>query len=444
MASTQSQYVVPRDFTSNTLGAAFLLPYYPNSMVISLDGSTIYMGSSSGLMVLSAINTLALTRQDITSPGIVLGVSPDGNTVVLTDPVRQTITLENNTGGVITTFGGVGTHAVWAPDGQTLYITTGTVTTPANGTTPAVIAPSNQVLVYSNFTGWTQVTNSVPALDATVTVPSVGAYFAGSTTTARGYCAISTPTTTNGVTSMTNVFYPPADMAAVPTDRIAATNNGLHILGATVTPPRPPKTILNDLLVTIPIQQLPAAARVSVGDYYHSQPRADVLKCTLDHGADSSDGDLDHGSHSYVGLGPRLRHLHRLGWRPASLCTRGEWAGHNDLREALRNRDGAHHRCRKRRQHGVLRQHLGRQPGPHHHPHSAGGFVHAGSEPAGRQRRNRAGEHDGAEASQDHLDNKSEIPMALCQAASSLDRGLSRVRRGVLSGCYGRWRRALR
>jgi hypothetical protein len=101
------------------------------------------------------------------------------------------------------------------------------------------------VLVYSTFTGWTQLTNTVAAMDVTSTVPSVGAYFAGSTTTARGYCASSTP---NGPTSASNVFYPAADSAPVPTDRIAATNDGEHILGATATP----KAALNDLLVRIP------------------------------------------------------------------------------------------------------------------------------------------------------------------------------------------------
>jgi trimeric autotransporter adhesin len=238
MASTQSLYVVPMDFTSNVEGTPFLLPYPPNSMVISNDGSTIYLGSSTGLMVLNAVNSLSLTRTDTTSPGTVLAVSPDNNTVVLTDPVRQTITLESSSGSVLTTYGGVGTHAVWAPDSQTLYVTTGT----------------EGVLVYSVFTGWTPVTNTVPALDVAVTVPSAGAYFAGTTTTARGFCPISTPTTGPGGTSESNAFYPPADTSAVTTDRLAATDNGLHIIGATVKP----TATLNDLLVHIPVGACPS------------------------------------------------------------------------------------------------------------------------------------------------------------------------------------------
>jgi hypothetical protein len=59
MASTQSLYMEARDFTQPGAGAPFLLPYVPNSMVISNDGSTIYMGSSTALMVLNAVNTLS-------------------------------------------------------------------------------------------------------------------------------------------------------------------------------------------------------------------------------------------------------------------------------------------------------------------------------------------------------------------------------------------------
>ena len=119
MGSTQSRLLVSKDFTSNVASQPYQLPYTPNSMVLSNDGTTIYLGSPQGLMVVSAVNSLAITRTDITSPGTVLSVSPDNGTVVLTDPTRQTITLESSAGGVITTYGGVGTHVEWAPDSQT-------------------------------------------------------------------------------------------------------------------------------------------------------------------------------------------------------------------------------------------------------------------------------------------------------------------------------------
>jgi len=232
MASTQSQYVIARDFTQPALGQPLQLPYLPNSMVIANDGVSIFMGSSTALMVVDALS-LRITRTDLTSPGTVLGISPNGNIVAITDPVRQTITLQNSSGANLTTYGGVGTHAAFTPDSQTIYITAG-----------------NQLLVYNVDTGWTSVSpataSNTPVTDVAVTVPAVGAYFAGPVTTAHGYCPATTPNA--GSTSATNVLYPLADTSAAVTDRIAATNDGQHILGATVSP----TPTLNDLRVQIP------------------------------------------------------------------------------------------------------------------------------------------------------------------------------------------------
>jgi hypothetical protein len=249
MASTQSLYLVPVDFTTGSIGTPVRLPYQPNSMVISDDGSTIYMGSSFELMTFStATNTL--TKQDPTVIPTVLAVSPDNSTLVLTDPTRQLVYLYATTGSVLATYGGVGTHAEFTPDSQTAYITLGNVTTPATPTTPAVVTPSNQLLVHSTYTGWF-VTNakSNVATDVAVTVPSVGAFFAGNTTTALGYCPITTATTdTQGQTTTTNQLYPDAGVSGPVTDRIAATNDGLHILGATITP----TATLTDLAISSP------------------------------------------------------------------------------------------------------------------------------------------------------------------------------------------------
>ena len=242
LASTQSRYLVPVDFTVSNLGTPVQLPYVPNSMVISEDGTSIYMGSLTELMVVSA-TTDGVTRQDVTVPGTVLAVSPDNTTVVIADPVRKLIYLEAAAGGVTTQFGGVGTRAQWTPDSQTVYIT---ATDPVSGTP--------RLLVYSTFTGWNDITPAVTPLDVAVTVPSVGAYFAGTSTNAVGYCASSTTTTTNGESTVTNVFDPPADTNAAVTDRIAATNDGKHILGASAA-----NASLSDLNVTLPSGPCPAS-----------------------------------------------------------------------------------------------------------------------------------------------------------------------------------------
>jgi len=217
IASTDSQYLVAVDFTQTQLGAPVRLPYVPNSMVISNDGSSIYLGSSTELMVVSAAST-AVTRQDVTVRGQVLAVSPDNGTIVISDPVRNQTYLYTSAGALSSTYGGTGTHAAWSPDSQTVYIAAG-----------------NQILVYSKFSGWKQIPLSTATAvnDVVVTVPAVGAYFSGAATTARGYCPLTTTSGTTEPPTASNQFYPPADSAAAITDRLAATNDGIHILGAT-------------------------------------------------------------------------------------------------------------------------------------------------------------------------------------------------------------------
>jgi trimeric autotransporter adhesin len=229
IGSTNSLYIVPVDFTQPQPGAPVRLPYQPNSMVISNDGSTIYMGSAFEIMTFSALSN-SLTNQDPTVTGTVLAVSPSGSTLVITDPIRQFVYLYNSSGGIQTQFGGVATRAVFSPDSQTVYITLGDY----NAST-GVITPNNQLLVHSTFTGWYSTTSSQPTTDVAIGVPSVGAFFAGNPMTARSYCPVTTTTTVNGETTTTNVFYPDAGVIAPATSRIATTNDGLHVLGATTT-----------------------------------------------------------------------------------------------------------------------------------------------------------------------------------------------------------------
>ena len=217
IGSTNSQYIVPIDFTTGTLGAPVRLPYVPNSMIISVDGSSIYLGNATELMVFNAISN-TLTRQDTTVPGTVLAVSPDGTTLVIADTARQLVYLATAGGGIQSVYGGVATRAQFTPDSGTVYISAGA-----------------QTLVHSSFTGWTSIPAATPTTDVAVTVPSVGAFFAGAVTTARGYCPVTAvATTTSGQPTVTNTFYPDAGVAAPTTTRLAATNDGDHILGGSV------------------------------------------------------------------------------------------------------------------------------------------------------------------------------------------------------------------
>jgi hypothetical protein len=249
IGSTQSQYIVPVDFTQpNVTGSPIRLPYVPNSMAINNAGTTIYMGTDvNGLMTFNAVSN-GFISIDPSVAGKVLAVSPDDATVVISDPTRQLVYLypvgasSSGTGtgtgsgsttptGIASQHGGVGTHAEFSPDSQTVYITTTT----------------NQLLVYSATTGWSSVALPAPATDVAVTVPSSGAFLSGPTTTARGQCPVTTVTTSNGIPSTSNEFYPDAGVSQPKSDRLAATNDGLHILGATATP-----AALTDLLVSHP------------------------------------------------------------------------------------------------------------------------------------------------------------------------------------------------
>lgn len=233
IASTQSQYLFPQDFTTNQQPGIVKLPYIPNSMVISQDGSTIYLGSPFALMVFSTgSNTVTATYTTLV--GTVLAVSPDGSTVAVYDPTRQTISLVSSAGLVSSTYNATpatsgGTlRAEWTPDSQTLYIT-GTVDTSAK----------SQLLVHSVFNGWLPIpiASGQNYTDVAVMVPAVGAYFAGSTSTeGRSYCATSTVGSTGAPPTVSNANYPLSDASvAAVTDRVAATADGIHILGATST-----------------------------------------------------------------------------------------------------------------------------------------------------------------------------------------------------------------
>jgi hypothetical protein len=124
----------------------------------------------------------------------------------------------------------VGTHAAFSPDSQTVYITLGDYNAATGVTTP-----NNQLLVHSQFTGWYSTTSSQATTDVALGVPYVGAFFGGNPTTARSYCPVTTIVGGQQTTSSTttNVFYPDAGVLAPTTSRVATTNDGFHVLGAT-------------------------------------------------------------------------------------------------------------------------------------------------------------------------------------------------------------------
>ncbi len=245
-APGKSQYFVPVELLTGTVGSTVRLPYVPNSMVMDQGGTTLYFGSSHELMTYSIVNG-AVNSPNTNTPGVVLAVSPNNTSVLVNDQARQLFYLIGSTGTITASFGGLGTAAQYTPDGKTLYVTDSA----AAGT-----GHTNTLYVYNANTGWTTyplTTSGGPngPQNVAIAVPGVGAYISGNPTVAHTWC----PTGTVGdYTSMT--FYPLADTVNADTDVLAATIDGMHILGAAAAGGG---ISFSDIGVKIPAGACPAA-----------------------------------------------------------------------------------------------------------------------------------------------------------------------------------------
>lgn len=236
MASTDSQYLLPHDFTVAAQASPTRLPFVPNSLVLSEDGSTIYMGTSTELMVYNT-TTNSVTKQDNSVNGLVLAISPSNADLVITDPIRKLTYIYAVAGGVITEYGGVATTARFSNDSSAVYIAT----------------DDQRLLVYSTYTGWTARNIPTPVNGIAPTVPNAGVYLAGNPVAVHTNCPITSITNPGTAIDQTttNQFYPPLAPVAVdaanpiipigpapyfyPANNIASTNDGLHEIAASPT-----------------------------------------------------------------------------------------------------------------------------------------------------------------------------------------------------------------
>ena len=251
-APGQSQYFVPVELLTGTVGSTVRLPYVPNSMVEDKIGNDLYFGSSHELMIYSTLNN-TLAKQDPSAPGVVLAVSPNDTTLLINDQQRQLFYISS--GGITGTFGGMGTAASWTPDSQTLYITDSSAANnlPAN-VAAGITSHADMLYVYNPSTGFTAEKLTAAsaanpgAENLAITIPSVGAFLSGNPTVAHTWCPIGT---VGNEASM--LFYPqgpaPDNTVNVDTDVLAATTDGNHILGAAWSGGA---ITLSDIDVTIP------------------------------------------------------------------------------------------------------------------------------------------------------------------------------------------------
>jgi hypothetical protein len=244
-APGQSQYFVSYNLVTNALGSTVRLPYVPNSMVMDQLGTTLYFGSSHALMTFSTLNNAQTGTPNTGVPGVVLAVAPSDKQVLINDQVRRVFYIYNTSGSVAATFTGVGNSAVWTPDSKTLYI---------SDSASLGENHSDTLYVYSVNTGWTtyDLTSSGGATNLTLTIPSVGAYLSGNPTVAHTWCPSGTSSNYGSL-----VFYPQGDSVPIPTDTLAATTDGQHILGAAIAGGG---VELSDISVSIPFVSSTGAA----------------------------------------------------------------------------------------------------------------------------------------------------------------------------------------
>jgi hypothetical protein len=119
-ASTNSTSLVPISTDTNAAQTAITLPFVPNSMIASPAGSTLYLGSTTTLMQVTAATGAVAT---VPVPGIVVAISSDGNFVVLSDPVSGAVYVFNvSTSSLVSrNFLTVTSAAAFTPDSKTTW-----------------------------------------------------------------------------------------------------------------------------------------------------------------------------------------------------------------------------------------------------------------------------------------------------------------------------------
>jgi hypothetical protein len=282
-APGQSQYFVPVELLTGTIGSTVRLPYVPNSMMMDRGGNNLYFGSARELMTYSTASN-SISTQSTATPGVVLAVAPDNSRVLVNDQARHVFYIVNTSGGSSISFPGMGNAAMWTPDGQTLYITdNANLNTPSScGSANPITGHSDSLYVYNINTGWSAYPNILPPspLPAGMTVPcsaqpnewnptmaiqqapavmipSVGAYVRGNPTNAYTWCPSGTVGNASSIT-----LYPQGDSRAAQSDVLAATLDGNHILGASLNAGG--TIALNDFGVSIPATQVKTASGAQV------------------------------------------------------------------------------------------------------------------------------------------------------------------------------------
>jgi hypothetical protein len=219
----------------STVGAPINLPATPNSLVFDQQGKKAYLGTdlgelgTKGLMVLDATANPATVSQFPAVTGKVLTVSPDGNTVIVSDtiatPNQVFIFNSSNNSSVALNITGA-TAADFSPDNLKAYIVAGSI-----------------LYIYSTLETPPPISLSAPASDVSFHPTGAFAYFAGgspSAVTVRTTCTDALAQTVP--TPATPLFIKPLPNA---TQVLAVDPPGIDLINVNTTPVGCPPTVSN-------------------------------------------------------------------------------------------------------------------------------------------------------------------------------------------------------
>ena len=143
-ASTSSLMLVPIPNSTNVPGTAITLPFQPNSMVSNYAGNKLYLGSSSGFMTVDPVSASVTSTTAV--GGKILGISPNGQFLVVVNPSGVTYFVNLTNSSVVLTQAALPNAAAFTPDsksvsflgGQQLYYNT---TAPSSNITSLPYVP---------------------------------------------------------------------------------------------------------------------------------------------------------------------------------------------------------------------------------------------------------------------------------------------------------------
>jgi len=193
--------IVPITAPANTLGNFITLAATPNSLVFNGQGTTAYLGTNSGRLGsagLAVLNTSNNSVTELSVPGKVLAVSPDGSKVIISDTVdapNEVFVFDTAT-NTSPTFQITGaTAADFSPDSLKAYIVAGST-----------------LYVYSKLDGLKTIALDAPANDVSFLSEGAFVYAAGGAPSALSVWR----TCDNGRADTVNVPAVPTFMKTLP------------------------------------------------------------------------------------------------------------------------------------------------------------------------------------------------------------------------------------